>query len=251
MFAPGLGTGAALAQAPDAASAEKDAFASAKELGTVEAWNAFLGSYPSGFHADLARAYIKKLSEPTQAATAAPSPAAAPAPAADEFPMVAASWGGIVRSGPGQTFSKTDSLREGQPVTLMGRTDVMENGFPWFKIAYEGDGSGYQWGGILCSTGAERQDMYKTCSASPPPRNDPPAAASRVKPKKAAVGCSSGRIMIDGQCIKKSAAASFCGPGYRAQGGKCVLRSQPAPVARSKCPKGQVWNAQEGCHYDD
>jgi hypothetical protein len=40
---------------------EKEAFESAKELGTLEAWNAFLGNYPTGFHADLARAYLKKL----------------------------------------------------------------------------------------------------------------------------------------------------------------------------------------------
>ncbi len=41
--------------------AEKDAFESAKELGTVDAWQAFITNYPSGFRADLARAYIKKL----------------------------------------------------------------------------------------------------------------------------------------------------------------------------------------------
>jgi hypothetical protein len=36
--------------------AEKEAFESAKELGTVEAWEAFLANYSSGFRADLARA---------------------------------------------------------------------------------------------------------------------------------------------------------------------------------------------------
>jgi hypothetical protein len=46
---------------------EKDAFESAKELGTIEAWQAFLTNYPSGFHADLARAYVKQL-EDTDAA---------------------------------------------------------------------------------------------------------------------------------------------------------------------------------------
>ncbi len=39
----------------------KGAFEAAKELGTLEAWNAFLAAYPKGFHADLARAYVKKL----------------------------------------------------------------------------------------------------------------------------------------------------------------------------------------------
>ena len=56
------------------ADAEKQAFESAKELGTVEAWDAFLANYPTGFHADLARAYVKKL-----AGAATPTPPAPPA----------------------------------------------------------------------------------------------------------------------------------------------------------------------------
>src|SRR4051794_39896210 len=41
----------------------KDAFEAAKELGTIQAWEAFLASFPTGFYADLARAYLNKLSE--------------------------------------------------------------------------------------------------------------------------------------------------------------------------------------------
>jgi uncharacterized protein YecT (DUF1311 family) len=67
----GVSQGRALAE--DAA-AEKEAFEAAKELGTVEAWDAFLSNHPSGFYADLARAYVKKLAgEP---AASAPAPAA-------------------------------------------------------------------------------------------------------------------------------------------------------------------------------
>ena len=51
----------ALAQTADVSA--KEAFEAAKELGTVEAWEAFLKSFPTGFYADLARAYLKKLSE--------------------------------------------------------------------------------------------------------------------------------------------------------------------------------------------
>jgi len=51
----------------------KDAFEATRELGTVEAWEAFLASYPTGFYSDLARAYIGKLkgaaSEPPASAT--------------------------------------------------------------------------------------------------------------------------------------------------------------------------------------
>jgi uncharacterized protein YecT (DUF1311 family) len=43
--------------------AEARAFEAAKELGTVDAWNAFLSNHADGFYADLARAYLKKLAE--------------------------------------------------------------------------------------------------------------------------------------------------------------------------------------------
>jgi uncharacterized protein YecT (DUF1311 family) len=43
--------------------AEARAFEAAKELGTVDAWNAFLSNHADGFYADLARAYLKKLAD--------------------------------------------------------------------------------------------------------------------------------------------------------------------------------------------
>src|SRR5215207_6617854 len=65
------------AQAQTAAPAAKDAFEAARELGTIDAWNAFLANYPNGFYADLARAYLNKLAG---GAPATPSPTAQPAP---------------------------------------------------------------------------------------------------------------------------------------------------------------------------
>jgi hypothetical protein len=237
-----------------AETSEKDAFEAAKELGTVDAWNAFLASYPSGFHADLARAYLKKLGTERQQA-ARPSPF-------DDFPVVAGSWGGIVRDGPGEEHKKVASLDEGEEVTLMARTDVMKDGFPWFKIAYGDDQRGYQWGGILCAVGDERPDVFKTCptkKAKSAKREDDDEREDRSERKR---GCSNGRVMVDGKCMKERAAAGYCGPGYRAQGGKCVqgykAPSANAPPTKEQkkavnkgCPRGQVWNAQEGCHEDD
>lgn len=52
---------AAPAQARNGDPDQKDAFDAAKDLGTIEAWEAFLKSYPKGFYADLARAYVRKL----------------------------------------------------------------------------------------------------------------------------------------------------------------------------------------------
>lgn len=53
-------TTAAVAQ-PTGDAAEKEAFEGAKELGTADAWRAFLKNFQTGFRADLARAYLKKL----------------------------------------------------------------------------------------------------------------------------------------------------------------------------------------------
>ncbi len=167
----------AFAQSPDAAQdagkdtaqvAEKQAFDAAKELGTVEAWDAFLSNYPKGFHADLARAYLKKMVDSPSAAPPPAQPAQAAATAPD-YPMVAGSWGGIVRKGPGEDYGKIASLREGEEVTLMGPgIPVRANDYPWFKIAFgDGDTTGYMWGGILCSTGTERPDLFKLCTFTP------------------------------------------------------------------------------------
>jgi len=41
---------------------EKEAFEQAKDLGTVDGWKAFLAQFPTGFRAQLAQAYVKKLS---------------------------------------------------------------------------------------------------------------------------------------------------------------------------------------------
>ncbi|MEL6374677.1 MAG: hypothetical protein AAFR04_11995 [Pseudomonadota bacterium] len=54
------------------------AFAAARDLGTADAWRAFLRAYPNGFHADLARAYLARANTassptPDRPATAAPA----------------------------------------------------------------------------------------------------------------------------------------------------------------------------------
>lgn len=73
--------GLAVAQGADT---EKQAFEAAKELGTVEAWDAYLSNYPTGFYADLAQAYVKKL--------AGQSSAPSEPPAAPESASAKPSW---------------------------------------------------------------------------------------------------------------------------------------------------------------
>lgn len=256
-------TSSAVAQA--SSSAEKDAFEAAKELGTVEAWDAFLSNFPTGFHADLARAYVKKLADTPSASDRVPENEPAPASSAVVYnnPEPAGSWGGIVRSGPGQDFAKVESLDEGERILLMERTDVVTDGFPWFKISFRGGKTGYKWGSILCSVSGERTDIFKTCppareATTAPRKNDTEKKSKSPEPK----GCSKGRIMIDGRCIRKSDAATHCGPGYRLKGYTCVqgyqaqkpqkqLPSWQLDAIKKGCKPGQGWNPQEGCHEND
>ena len=259
-FDPGQPTtwrhAAALA-GPASDAAEKEAFEAAKELGTVEAWDAFLSNYSSGFRADLARAYVKKLGE-TAPSTAAAAPSAQYAAAFNEFPTVAGSWGGIVRDGPGQQYRKLDSLDEGEDITLMARSDVFENGFPWFKIAYRDGQIGFKWGGILCAKGAARPDVFQTCPAETQRRAPPRQTEKKREPE----GCSGSKILIDGRCVRKADAATHCGPGYRLNGNTCVQGYQePKPqkqrpswqneAIKHGCKPGMGWNKQEGCHEND
>ena len=64
----------------------REAFGIAKELGTAEAWEAYLKRFPTGFHADVARGYLKKFGREVEAKspeTAHPESAGALGPNAD------------------------------------------------------------------------------------------------------------------------------------------------------------------------
>jgi len=101
--------------------------------------------------------------------------------------------------------------------------------------------------------------------AAPPPPPAPKAAAPAPKPKpkkETVTKCRSRSVLIDGKCILKRNAQTYCGPGYRLQGNKCVQGYvKPKPQIRLPtwqleglkhgCPRGLAWNAQEGCHEND
>lgn len=57
----------------------REAFMAAKDLGTAKGWQAFLGSFPNGFYADLARAYLDALQPGPNPAAAPSAPKAKPA----------------------------------------------------------------------------------------------------------------------------------------------------------------------------
>lgn len=78
------------------------------------------------------------------------------------LPRKAKSWGGIMRSGPGMNYRKMASLREGEWITILERTDTFMGDYPWFKIKARGR-IGYKWGGILCSVGPQIHGTYQQC----------------------------------------------------------------------------------------
>ena len=67
-------------------------------------------------------------------------------------------------------------------------------------------------------------------------------------------GCAKGQISVDGKCMTKNQAVGFCGPGFHAQGGKCLpgfVLPQGLRPSTHGCPPGMAWSKEEGCHEDD
>jgi hypothetical protein len=236
--------------------AEKEAFDSAKELGTVEAWEAFLANYPSGFRADLARAYIKKLgsAETPSVASAASEPV--PDPSCKERTKL--------RSKNSDTKTKITFTNRsggtrgilwldfnGQPkdyANLQNGEEAVFDTFmthPW--MITDGPGNCLQ---IVMPHPGARVVELSGGKAVKPAATAPPKPA--VKAKKS--GCGKGQITVDGKCMSKRKAVGYCGPGYRPQGGKCVqgyVAPKTPPRGEHGCPAGMAWNPQEGCHEDD
>jgi VHL beta domain len=251
---------------------EKEAFESAKELGTIEAWEAFLSNYPTGFHADLARAYVKRLGAPSQ-------PQAGPPPTPSVAPIMRPSIGRLalapsqkeVRDQPNAarlTCSQRSGLSTLESVSPARISFINYSKKPFDVYWIDQNGQTQLFGQINPQRQAAVEtfvtqpwmvaDLSGTCIAIAIPNPGPqvfvvgaPDEASepekKVTKKK---GCGSGKIVVDGKCMSKSQSVGYCGPGYTASGGTCVPRQQAAPQ-RPKCPPGQVWSPQELCHYDD
>ena len=267
-----------------ASSPEKDAFDSAKELGTIEGWNAFLGNYSSGFYADLARAYVKKLQAGADA-----GPGAGNAPPQQPDPQaLGPTMAPISKIPPIKEFAtlpypakRSCSSRDG--LRSHSSTTPARIGFAHFSgpqrdvywIDYQGRAHNY----ITIKAGQATQvdtflthpwmitDAKGNCIEIVLPRpvvsvvrfgSPPQPKTTSAKPTK----CRRGYVKVDGRCIRKRDAATSCGPGYRLQGNKCVQGYQPPPPQAQRpswqiegikhgCKPGLAWNAQEGCHEND
>lgn len=259
--------------------AEKEAFESAKELGTAAAWEAFLSNYASGFHADLARAYLKKLQDgdAKNAAAAPKSNAQALGPVLSSISKAPDSKTLAEIPYPAQrSCDERANLRSESYATPAKITFVHYSGpsRDVYWLDYAGQGQNM----ITIKPGQQTTvdtfvthpwmitDASGTCIEIVLPRPVPSVVrfGEPAEPQKSAkeVKCRSGYLKIDGKCIRKQDAASYCGPGYRLQGNKCVQGYKPPPpqaqrpawqieAIKKGCKPGQGWNAQEGCHEND
>ena len=324
-----------------AAITEKEAYDAAKELGTLEAWEAFLLNYPKGFLADLARAYVKNLANQMEtknppAQTAAPTlppapvqsaPVAQPAaPVPPPTPVFqpldrgpgASPWqnrnrvlavtgnqqlytasvqgqgveivtycrdwsrtGGtghglymVMRENPRgaypdfdarirQAMSQAPSYLSGKKVQLHfsngksfnditfqdrivgGEVEIgdsnqaisqglafneilgantMTISAPPFSATFQLKGSRAAICRVFQSCGAKRPECARF---APKPVVAKPRLTIPKKRRKS--GCRSGTVFLEGQCIPKSQVTSFCGPGFRRVGTKCVHQNDLVP----------------------
>lgn len=254
---------AAASQASSSAAAgspDKEDFESAKELGTAEAWQAFLANHPSGFYADLARAYLAKLAAGGTPQAAASSSADTPDPSCADVPKLRTTSSDVPtkltvvnKSGVDRILRWIDergriedygTIKAGQQATVDTFLDnpwliTDEDGKTCFQVIMPHAG-----GRVVEFTGGSATNLW----ASPPEKS----AAKKATVSKSK-GCGKGKISIEGRCIRKSDAVGFCGPGYHPEGNTCkpgyVAPKHPKSV--HGCPRGQAWSPEEGCHEDD
>ncbi|MGH6748517.1 MAG: hypothetical protein ACRECI_04255 [Methyloceanibacter sp.] len=257
-------TGSQAGSSASASNSDKEDFESAKELGTAEAWQAFLAAHQSGFYSDLARAYLAKLSAGGTPQAAASSSAASSSanildPSCYDVKNLRTTSSTVPTKLTVVNKSASDSIlrwvdergriedygtiKAGQQTTV---DTFLDN--PWlitddtgricFQVFMPHPGSR-----VVEFTGGNAVALWEAPAGKP--------AAKKVTTKKTS-GCGTGRIMVDGRCIKKHDAASFCGPGYRLKGNTCVSRySAPSTSSNHGCKAGLVWSQAEGCHEDD
>lgn len=250
-------TSAAPAVSQDAA---KSAFDSAKELGTADAWNAFLISYPSGFYADLARAYLKKVGEPSTAPAVTPVPApTAPEPAAATV-LPPSSGRAAERSCTERNTFRSEHSREPTKITFVNQSG-MYRAIMWIDF----DGTLKDYGGL--NSGEEIVlDTFRThpwMIASGPgdclqiflPAAEP--ATVRLERLAADDGPVRPEPVATKQPEKKSSPPTQklkCGKNYKLKNGECVLlqncgkNAYRSPEGDCYCKKG--YEMRKGkCHW--
>lgn len=81
------------------------------------------------------------------------------------FPHPGTSAGGVVRDGPGISYSRIGSLKAGDAISLLENAGQDMNGYPWFEVQTPDGTIGYQWGGVLCANNDTVSGAFGTCHA--------------------------------------------------------------------------------------
>lgn len=255
---------------------EKSAFETAKELGTADAWDAFLSSYPSGFYADMARAYLKKAGD-AQEALPAETPQIVPSSArAAEYPCSERSERRsehdreptkitfVNKSGMYRAIAWIDY--EGKQKDFGGLNDGEKkvlNTFrthPWMVMTGPGDclqiflpaaePSVVELLRLPADDGKKAPDEERPA----PPQKEAPA--KKAEQKKKPLVCAQNYKLQNGRCVLiqncgKNAYRSpegdcYCNKGYNMQNGKCVWPQDKNgfEIAPEKKPGCKTWQAQ-------
>ena len=109
---------------------------------------------------DLLRTELANCSKTTQ-----PSLVEGSALKSAKLSMRGLSYGGNVRSEASMNSSKLASLKYGENVTLIERTEMIKDGYYWFKIRSQSGLIGYQWGGLLCSFSDKSVGAFRVCAS--------------------------------------------------------------------------------------
>lgn len=213
-------SGGATIGAAQGRTGEQVAFESAKELGTPAAFNAFLTNYPSGFYADLARAYLKKLN--TNAAGGEPAPSSPPSEPAVKFRGVNGSNVVMVRHGAGAFVKTGRETWTEQNSTGTGTFKFKEVGRRESEVQLF-DGSRSVFLGIdvaeaiiwYSDSTQPRRPLYEIIEAQAgsvaPEQMHEPAEVQSGSPapqpnknanRNGATGCEEGQRFVDGRCRK-------------------------------------------------
>ena len=255
---------AAFAQAP--APAETEAFEAAKALGTVEAWDAFLAHYPAGFHADLARAYVKQL------ATKAPSPSVPQQATGPEQPAYEQTCEGqeTLRSRESREPAKLRFINESgatlvlqwidfkgalkEYATLSPGADITQQTFithPWI-VAYQ-EGSCRQI--FLPAPGVSVARLRPASEL--PKKAAAPSAKQESKSKRSddddpPLKCGKNYKKVRGECVllqncganayRSPEGDCYCDKNYQMQNGKCVRKQSKA----ANCSRHEVYSSSMG-----
>lgn len=232
--------------------AVKSAFDSAKELGTADAWNAFLGSYPSGFYADMARAYLKKINEPGSA-----QPATEPAGAPAEVALPPSSARAGERSCTERDTLRSQHSREPTKITFVNNSG-MYRALLWIDF----DGALKDYGGL--NSGESRAfETFRThpwmiatgpgdCLQIFLPAAEPTTvelqrlAADDPPVRTAPVSTKQPEKKPEKKKAQPPAPKLKCGKNYKLKNGECVLlqncgkHAYRSPEGDCYCKKGYV-----------